>query len=84
MPKYSAVIQLFKKGCHDQWLILGPKGTLGTVKMSDNAPVKVVTVWPCHYDEPALYILQFAMTVINYLCCLNPTVPFGSSIDYLL
>ena len=25
-----------------------------------------------------------AMTVINNLCCLNPTVPFGSSIDYRL
>ena len=26
--------------------------------ISDNMPVKVVTVWPLHYDEPALDILQ--------------------------
>ena len=34
-----------------------PKGTLGIVVMSDDAPAKVVTVWPWHYDEPALYLL---------------------------
>ena len=38
--------------------ILEPKGTLGIVVMSDNAPAKVVTVWLWHYDEPALDILQ--------------------------
>ena len=32
---------------------------------------------------PALYIFSRSMlTVINCLCCLNPKVPFGSSIDY--
>ena len=39
----------FIKGCHSQSLILEPKGTLGTVIISDNAPVKVVTVLPWHY-----------------------------------
>ena len=48
----------FKKGCQSQALILEPKGTLGIVIMSDNAPAKFVTVWPWHYDEPALYIMQ--------------------------
>ena len=38
--------------------IVEPKGTMGIVIMSGNAPAKVVTVWPRHYDEPALYILQ--------------------------
>ena len=38
--------------------ILEPKGTLGMVIMSDNVPAKVTTVWPWHYDEPALYIMQ--------------------------
>ena len=51
--------------------------------MNDNAPMKVVTVWPWHYGEPALYILHFlsVLIVIKYLYCLNPTVPFGSSIN---
>ena len=48
----------FRKRCHSQESILKPKGTLGIVIMSDNAPAKVVTVWPWHYDEPALYIMQ--------------------------
>ena len=34
---------------HGQLSILEPKGTLGTVIMSDNASAKVVTVWPWHY-----------------------------------
>ena len=66
-----------------------PKGTVGTVIMSDNAPAKIVTVWPWHYGGPALYMtyIHYAksilmLIVINYLYCLNPAVPFGSSIDY--
>ena len=42
-------IQLFQKGCHTKQSILEPKGTLGTVIMSDNTPAKVVVVWLCHY-----------------------------------
>ena len=38
--------------------ILEPKGTLGRAIISDNALAKVATLWPWHYDEPALYILQ--------------------------
>ena len=30
---------------------------MGIAIMSDNAPVKFITVWPWHHDEPALYIL---------------------------
>ena len=41
---YTAV-----SGCHGKQLILEPKGTLGTVIMSDNTPAKVVVVWLCHY-----------------------------------
>ena len=37
-------IQLFQKGCHRQQSILEPKGSMGTVIMSDNTPAKVVTV----------------------------------------
>ena len=44
----------FKKGCHGQYSILEPKGALGIVIMNDIASVKVVTVWPLHYDEPVL------------------------------
>ena len=54
--------------------------------MSDNAPVKVVTV--CRRDimmnQHSMLCNFNAMTVTNYLCCLNPTVPFSFSIDYLL
>ena len=35
-----------------------PKGTLGIVVLSDNAPAKVVTTWPWQYDEPAVYVMQ--------------------------
>ena len=35
-----------------------PKGTLGIVIISDNAPAKVVTVWPWHYDEPRSILCQ--------------------------
>ena len=31
-----------------------------------------------------LYFVKSMLTLISYLCCLNPTVPFGSSIDYWL
>ena len=30
----------------------------GTVILSDNESARVVTVWPWHYDEPALCIMQ--------------------------
>ena len=64
--------------------MLEPKGTASTVIMTDNAQAKVVTVWPWHYDEPALFIMQSqCKPVINHLSCLNPTVPFGSSIGLL-
>ena len=26
--------------------------------MSDNAPAKFVTMWPWHFNEPALYIMK--------------------------
>ena len=39
----NADVSLFNLVAH---LVLEPKGTLGTIIMSDNAPVKVVTVWP--------------------------------------
>ena len=67
--------QLFKKGCHtcSQQSILEPKGTLGTVIMSDNTPVKTVTVWLWRYIKPALqYCAKSMLIVINYLCCFNP------------
>ena len=53
-----AEYRYFKKIVIVNRRILEPKGTLGTVIMSDNRPAKVFTVWPWHYDEPALYILQ--------------------------
>ena len=37
--------------------ILEPKGAVGIVIMSDNTPTKLITVWPWHRDEPALYRL---------------------------
>ena len=52
------IYSYFKTGCNSQSLILEPKITLGIVILSDNAPAKVVTVWPWHYDKPALYSLQ--------------------------
>ena len=48
--------------------------------MSDNTPAKFLTVWPWHHDEPALYILCKVKANSN----LNPTAPFGSSIDYCM
>ena len=42
----DVVYSYFKKGCSSHWSILEPQGTLGTVIMSDNALVKVVTVLP--------------------------------------
>ena len=42
----NLLYRYFKKGSHSQWSVLEPKGTLGTVIMSDNAPAKVVSVWP--------------------------------------
>ena len=52
---------------------------------SDNAPAKTVTVWLWRYDKPALkYHAKSMLTVINYLCYLNPqflSVPV-STIDY--
>ena len=48
-------MQLFKKGFHSHYSIPESKGTLDTViTVSDYAPAKVVTVWPWHYNEPAL------------------------------
>ena len=79
--KFQTCIQLSKK-----WSVNGRywnRIELWVQSMSDNAPAKVVTVWPWHYDEPALYIYAKSMRiVINYLRCLKPTVPCGSSIDY--
>ena len=61
---------------------MDPKGTLGIVIKNYNVPPKVISVWPWHYGESALYTMQSMLIVINYLSCLNPTVPFGFSIDY--
>ena len=35
------------------------------------------------FFEIAVYYAKSILTVINHLGWLNPTVPFGSSIDYL-
>ena len=51
-----ACIQIFQKRL--SWLIVEPNGTSGIVIMSDSAPAKVVTVWPWHYDEPVIYIME--------------------------
>ena len=52
--------------------------------MSDNAPAKVVTVWPWHYDEPALYIFCKVDDNSNkLLVLLEPNSSFTDfSIDY--
>ena len=78
------VYSYFKKGCYSQQSILEPKGTLGTVLMSDNLPAKVVTILPWQYMMNHAYFVKSMLTVISYLCCLNPTVPFGpvSTVDY--
>ena len=55
--KLGYTYSYFKKGCHSKLSILEPKGTVGTVIMSDNTPAKVAIVWPWHYDDPALYIM---------------------------
>ena len=47
---YNTILSIWlfqKRLCHSQLSILEPKGTLGTVITSDNAPVKVVTVLRC-------------------------------------
>ena len=62
--------------------MLEPKGTLGIVIMSNNAPVKVLAVWPWHYGEPALYIMESQSSSNILFVLLNPKVPFGSSMDY--
>ena len=41
---YSFTYSYFKKGCHSQELKLEPKGTLGTLILSDVAFVKVVII----------------------------------------
>ena len=53
---YALCIQIFQKRL--SWLIVEPNGTLGIVIMSDSAPAKIVTVWPWHYDEPVIYIME--------------------------
>ena len=48
MVDFVIVIQLFKKKLSLS-IVNEPKGTLSIVIMNDNAPAKVVTVWPWHY-----------------------------------
>ena len=64
--------------------MLEPKGTLGIVIMSNNAPVNVVTVM---YGRGIMMNLHSILCKVDansnkFMRCLNPTVPFGSSIDY--
>ena len=78
------VYSYFKKGCYNQ-SILEPKGTVGIVIMSDNTPAKFATYGRgIMMNLHSIYYAKSMLEVLNYLRNLNPTVPFGSSIDYWL
>ena len=59
----TAVYNCFKKGYRSQNSILEPKGTLGTVIMSDNAPAKVVTL--SVYGRSIMMNLHFILCKVS-------------------
>ena len=81
MSVYTAIS---KKSLSLSTVDTGTERNLGTVILSDNSPAKVVLYGRRLMVNPhfTVYFAKLMLIVINYLCCLSPTVPFGPSIDY--
>ena len=57
--------------------MMEPKGTFGIVIMNDNAPAKVVTIWPWHYDELNFASLWVCRPGVDFCGRLVGRLPFG-------